>query len=42
MLSFIIQTFHETDHNIPEPGTLLLLGMGLIGFVLSQWRRRQT
>ncbi len=42
ILSFITQTFHETDHNIPEPATVMLLGIGFVGFGLSQRRRRSA
>jgi hypothetical protein len=38
MLSWITQTFPETRIPIPEPATLALMGLGLIGFV---WLRRR-
>ena len=42
MLSFITQTFHETGSHIPEPSTMVLLGIGVVGLTLRCWRRRQA
>jgi hypothetical protein len=42
MISFITQTFHETSTNIPEPATIVLLGTGVVGLGLRQWRRRRS
>jgi PEP-CTERM motif len=41
MLSFISQTFHEVNNNIPEPATLLLLSTGMLTLALAGYRRRQ-
>jgi hypothetical protein len=40
MLSFITQTFHEVNNNIPEPGTIVLLGMGMLTLALAYRRRK--
>jgi hypothetical protein len=38
VLSNLFETGGGNDENVPEPGTLLLLGGGLLG--LASWRRR--
>ena len=38
-MSFVDQTYSQTS--VPEPGTLGLLGIGLLGFVGYGWWRRR-
>ena len=40
MLSYITQTFHEVNNNIPEPTTMALLGTGAFCLGLVQLRRK--
>jgi len=41
VLSFITQTFHETDNNIPEPAAIVSLSAGLLTLGLYRLRRRR-
>jgi hypothetical protein len=38
-MSFVTQTFHETGTPIPEPASLTLLALGVVGItVVRRWR----